>query len=168
LTVTETVAIEVCKLLAQFTGAWIIAKLAVSWALKRYKSEKTWERQLAAYVDAIAALSEMRRVVGSWSHELSAQVLVTSDPDISQRDRYRSSKRRLEEGIAAALLLLPPKTADVLAGLDLYVDSIRTEAEQVRELNRQYDALNDTLSKLINEGRRVLGHGELTSTTRTA
>jgi hypothetical protein len=168
LTVEQTVVIEVCKLAAQFAGALLIAKLAVSWALNRYKSEKTWDRQLAAYVDAVTALSEMRLVVGSWSDELTGALLVSSDSDGIQSDRYKIAKRKLEEGVAAARLLLLSDTANLLAGLSPEIEIAKRGHDQVEDLDRQYDILDRTLNRLIEEGRKTLGRDVLKISSKSA
>ena len=52
------VGLELAKLAAQFFGALVVARLAVGWALRRYKTEKTWERRLAAAVTDARAEAE--------------------------------------------------------------------------------------------------------------
>ena len=153
---STTILIEVCKLIAQFFGAFLIARLAVRWALRRYKSEKTWERQLSAYVDAVTALSEMRQVVGSWSDEVLEHRSTTPEHDAELRDRYQKSKRRLDEGVAAALLLLPKDTAKLLSGLEREIQRSREGYDQLLDLDSQYEVLDKALKRLIAEGRRVL------------
>ncbi len=168
MSISETLLLETGKLAIQFLGAIVIARLAVMWALNRYKSEKTWERQLAAYVDAVTALSEMRLVVGSWYDELIGALLVSSDNNGHHRERYNASKRKLEEGVAAARLLLPPDTAMLLAGLNRDMENARKGRDQVEDLDRQYAILDRALNRLIDEGRTVLGRDVLDAKSKSA
>ena len=168
MSISETLLLEAGKLAVQFFGAIAIARLAVMWALKRYKSEKTWERQLAAYVDAVTALSQMRLVVANWYDELIGALLVSSDTNVHQRERYNASKRKLEEGVAAARLLLPPDTAKLLAGLNEDIENARKGHDQVEDLDRQYAILDRALNRLIDEGRKVLGRDVLDERTKSA
>jgi hypothetical protein len=154
---TEILIFETIKLGMQFGGALLIARLAVSWALKRYKSEKAWERKLAAYVDAVTALSEMKLVVGRWIDELEQRRSTSPDWDEIQYKRYQAARRRLDEGVATALLLLPAKTTKVLTGLTRSIDSCKQGQDQHLELENEYDVLNQALKQVIEFGRENLG-----------
>jgi hypothetical protein len=154
---TEILIFETIKLVIQFGGAMLIAKLAVSWALKRYKSEKAWERKLAAYVDAVTVLSEMKLVVGRWIDELEQRRSASTDWDEMQYKRYQSARRRLDEGFATALLLLPAKTTDVLTELDRSIDSCKQGYDQYLDLENEYHVLSQALKRVIEFGRENLG-----------
>jgi hypothetical protein len=154
----DQVAFEAIKLGAQFIGALVVARLAVNWALRRYKSEKTWERRLAAYVDGVTALSEMRLVVGRWMDEIENHREPPEEVTARQRDRYQTAHRRLEEGVAAALLLLPGETADLLSGLDRRIERASRGENQHDDLDAEYGVLSETLNSLIRLGRSNIGH----------
>jgi hypothetical protein len=159
---TENIVVEIIKLCIQLGGALLIARLAVSWALNRYKSEKAWERKLAAYVDAVTALSEMKLVVGRWIDELEESRSTSPDWDTMQYNRYQSARRRLEEGVATALLLLPEKTTDLLTGLNRSIESCRGGQDQLLDLEEEYGVLSQTLKQVIEVGRENLGPELLT------
>jgi hypothetical protein len=151
------VGLELAKLAAQFLGALVVARLAVGWALRRYKTEKTWERRLAAYVDALAALGEMRLVVGRWYDELITDRTVTDEQSAGQLARYQAARRRLDEGVAVAALLLPSESSGLLAGLDRALEASRIGHDQVDDLDRQYGVLDRALKELTRQGRAALG-----------
>lgn len=153
----DQVVFEAIKLSAQFIGALVVARLAVNWALRRYKSEKTWERRLAAYVDAVAALSEMRLVVGRWMDEIENRREPSVEVTAKQRDRYQSARRRLEERMAAALMLLPGETADLLSGLGRKIEKAHQGEDEHTDLDAEYVVLSGTLSSVIELGRANLG-----------
>ena len=153
----EVIAFEATKLILQFFGAAIIARLAVSWALKRYKSEKTWERLLTAYVDVIAALGQMRLVVGRWSDEVLERRFVSSDRDAAQKELYQNARRRLDEGVAIATLLLPDETAKLLEGLERALDNARQGQDQFQDLDSEYGVLDRALKAIVRRGRQSVG-----------
>jgi hypothetical protein len=151
------VGLELAKLAAQFFGALVVARLAVGWALRRYKAEKTWERRLAAYVDALAALGEMRLVVGRWYDELITDRAVSDEQSAAQTVRYQAARRRLDEGVAVAALLLPFESSGFLAGLDRSLEASKSGHDQVDDLDRQYGVLDQAMKELTRQGREALG-----------
>ena len=151
------VALEVARLAAQLIGALVVARYAVNWALTRYKSEKTWEQRLLAYVSTIVALSEMRLVVGQWIAELEQHRDPPEDVQESQRERYNTAKRRLDEGSATARLLLPAPVSDLLDGIDKTMRRLPRTHDQYADLNNQYSVIDDNLHALIRMGRATLG-----------
>jgi hypothetical protein len=157
MTPLQTIILEVAKLITQFVGAIVIARLAVTWALNRYKSEKTWERRLAAYVDVVSALSEMRLIVGRWYDEVILRHDVPSEQDAAQRERYQVSKRRFDEGIAAALLLLPKEVSESLSEIERGIERSRKGVSEEEDLDNLYGVLDDGLKRLVVNGRRILG-----------
>ena len=52
---------EIARAMATFVGALLISWLTVRWALDRFKREKRWEREAAAYADVIAAIADLVR-----------------------------------------------------------------------------------------------------------
>lgn len=153
----SNVLFELVKLVAQLVGAIAVARLAVQWALRRYKTEKAWERRLDAYVAAVRCIADMRLVIGQWiDEEIEAR---PSQPvkELLQKERYAQSLRQLEEGIAAGLLLLPESTTKLLAGLEGKLKRARAMQSYVEDLEAQYAILNDALAALIADGRHVLG-----------
>ena len=155
----ELIIVELVKLALQFSGALIVARLAVKWALNRYKSEKTWERQLSAYADAVTAISEMRLVVGRWIDDEIENKQASEERNAEHAQRYRSARRRLEEGLAAAVLILPNQTSDGLKQLMIDIDNAGRGDNYLDDLESQYSLLNQTSNDLIEQGRKYLGLG---------
>lgn len=144
--------------LAQFLGALLIAWAAVQWALSRYKSEKTWERQLTALTEAVVALSEMRTLVGRWYDE----ALLRRDPPEEESERqaadYRQAVRRLREGVSAAQLVLPKAVADKLTRLIAELESSKRGDCYEEALDNEYSVINRALNDLLVDGRKII-HG---------
>mgnify|MGYP005990694333 CR=1 FL=1 len=83
-----TITFEVVKLGAQFSGALVVARLAVNWALRRYKSEKIWERQLAAFSDSVSALAHLRKVLHAEIDQFEEQGGSHIDRDLYQKSYF--------------------------------------------------------------------------------
>lgn len=151
------IVFEAIKLLLQFGGALLIAYWTVGWALKRYKAEKTWERRLTAYVDAVTAMSEMLQVVGRWIDEEVQRREPSEEWSTAQRQRYQAARRRLDEGIATALLLLPSDTAKVLTDLGKDLEKDKDNPNYYEVLDTEYGVLQRALQTVIEQGRKTLG-----------
>jgi hypothetical protein len=136
---------EVAKAIATFIGALIIARLTVNWALGRYKAEKRWERETTAMTDLLSAMSELHRINGDWIDDM-ANDRIASPEDEDRRIRYQAARRRLEETLAAASILLPARAQD-------------TVRELVVVLNRHYDTWSEALfetNEALHKGRAEL------------
>lgn len=116
---------EVAKLTAQLGGALLIAWLTVRWALKRYKTEKLWDRETEALVTVLAAIGDLEAVNGRWIQDEVSQAGTTEANDAALRQRYWSAKARLEGVAATATVLLPQEMATIIDTL-------------LKALNKQY------------------------------
>lgn len=148
--------IEAVKLAAQLIGAVVIARLTVSWALSRYKAEKLWERRLGAYADAVTAISEMRTVVGQWFDDAITRSERSEEITALLATRYRTARKKLEEGLSAGLLLLPQETADLLSKLIEDLDRSSVDGGYEAALDHDWGLLDVTLKQLLEIGRRDL------------
>jgi hypothetical protein len=109
---------ELLKLLAQFSGALIVAYLTVRWALTRFKSEKTWERQSAALADVFSALREMERVKYI-EYSIEIEHREPSDQYVEKlRSRYSEAEKKFYDVAAIAVLVLPTGIAAVIEKLE--------------------------------------------------
>ena len=148
---------EASKLALQFLGAFAIARFTVVWALKRYKTEKAWERQLAAYVDLVTAMSEMLQVVGRWVDEELERRNPAEEWSDRQRQRYQDAHRKLDEGIAVALLMLPRDTSDLLTKFRRDLERSRDNPNHFEVLDTEYGLLDRAVKAVVAEGRKTLG-----------
>ena len=61
----NSVCWDLTKLILQLLGAVCIAWLTVWLALRRFKSDKGWERQISTLTDLLIAIDEMHRIAGA-------------------------------------------------------------------------------------------------------
>lgn len=155
--VPDTWLFETIKLLAQLGGALLVAWLAVRWALRRYKREKAWEKQLQAYVDIMLALKDIKAVLLSWRAEQLEDFKYTEEAHDKFRQRYVAAYTRLQEQEAVAALLLPVETA---ASLKAVFDGFSTNSDD-EPLWLRYDnhlgILEEVTKDLLGQAQKKLG-----------
>ena len=143
--------LEFLKLALQLAGALIIARLAVNWALDRYKREKLWERRLASYADVVSALEEMIRINAEWYEE--AITRRDQEKADEREQRYKAAKLKLNEVSAVGQLLLPPRAVVVLNLLENDMRLRPRHKTYEDALDWQGDILDKALTSLIDIGR---------------
>ena len=149
--------IEIAKLCLQFLGALLVAWLTVKWALSRYKSEKSWDRRLSAYVDAITAIREMKLVAGKWyDQEISDYQVADEKYEEEQSVRYRAARKRLDEALATATLLLSEQDSNILQNLTQHIDNEGSSQSLAENLDKEIGMLNRTLKLITTSGRNAL------------
>lgn len=151
----EMLVWECVKLAAQAITALVIARLAVRWALSRFKQEKVWERRLSAQADIVIALAEMRRVYGRWIDEIEMYRNSSKESDREHRDRYRAAVRKLEEAMPLAQILLSEDTSKLLHKLERDRENLYT-GDQFDDYNMHYSLLDDAICELVQNGRQLL------------
>ncbi len=150
--------LEAVKLIAQLGGAAGIGWIGVRWALARYKSEKTWERRLAAYTDIVSALTEMQRVLSEWQKYEETN----TDPGESNKARLREEYRLAERNALAvkglAELLLPEKVASVLKSLPVDLDNASYRAGTWYEsVDNRWGVVEDAKEQIVSLAKIELG-----------
>lgn len=94
-----------------------MAKLAVSWALSRFKSEKSWERRIAAYSHVLNALNEIQHVLGEWE-DIEVTRREVSDLETKElRDALDRALKNLRGMRGEAQLLLHPSVDESIKRL---------------------------------------------------
>lgn len=157
----EEIAFEAVKLALQFGGALFIAWRAVQWALSRYKSEKIWERRLAAYTDLLAALARMNQALGIWELEALRVPVNLSDSDRADvLRRYNEARRAVEETWGAAQLILPDDVAKLLASFATDIDNARHKGrhDQMIAIGEEWAVLERARHVILKLGRADLAN----------
>jgi hypothetical protein len=106
---------EVIKLIVQFAGALIIARLTVQWALGRFKTEKSWERQTTAFAEILASLRETIRVLDKWIGEELGEVEWSKDYKIKLEERWQKAEAQFRDAAALGMLILPDDVGAIVA-----------------------------------------------------
>lgn len=128
---SDQITFEIVKLVVQFLGAALISWLAVKLAISRYKSEKSWERQIEAYVGIIKSLTELsilkRKMLGN--HEANREQSEQETKDFD--NKYQENRLKIIEYIAIAKICLPKE-------ISKYFSEIYEEMEKSRDYDDHY------------------------------
>ncbi|MDQ0250959.1 hypothetical protein J2W22_003023 [Sphingomonas kyeonggiensis] len=148
---------EATKLMGQLAGALLVAWLAVRWALRRYKLEKSWEKRLQAFTDIVLALGQMQSVQLSWleEHEGAFSWAPEHKSDLSRR--YQSAKIKLEESRAMAALILPDSTGECIRSLFAALERIPEDCPPAELYSRSLDHIDEAMRDILRQGQRALG-----------
>jgi uncharacterized protein YeeX (DUF496 family) len=156
---------EVAKLVAQLGGALVIAWLTVRWALRRYKSEKMWERESVAMFDVLGAIADMKDVNSAWLDQLlrdqNVEEIISTDPkaeaerDAALLSRWRDAKRRLDGVSAVASIVLSSMAEEALANLNAKLS--QPFEDYIDDLTSTDVALSTARATLIAIGRKRFG-----------
>jgi hypothetical protein len=149
--------LELAKLVIPSLTAFIVAMLAVLLSLKRYKLEKIWERQLAAYTDVCVALGEMKTVVGMLADNIDEGDKKDKEWHKFHNERYRDARRNLSTTVAISDLILPASTRSLLAKLENDISSLGYLKDRYDAYNNEYGIIDDALGELVELGRDALG-----------
>jgi len=142
---------ETFKLLAQLGGAILIARWTVKWALGRFKSEKTWERELGVMVDLVRNLAELRRLAFIHRGQVGAPIPLGEElvKDLLERARQQSADR---DSLSAAVRLMMPRDAGpVVDRLDSRLKKAGVymkDGDHVAYWTEQVDALDEAIVAL--------------------
>lgn len=104
----RAIAGEGLKMLVQLGGALLIARLTVYWALRRFKSERAWERQSTALADLFHALSEIDECNYAWVREAQVDGTPNSEWSAEMRARYQAASRKMTAVGSIAPLIFSP------------------------------------------------------------
>lgn len=148
---------ETIKLLAQLCGALIVAWLAVRWALRRYKMEKSWEKRLQAYTDVILAIGDMQTIEMSWLQEIEEGFSWHAEHKADLSRRYRTARIKLEEARAMASLLLPDDTAGTIRWLFAALEQIPEDVSPHQIHSEALEKLSSAMERILEQGRKSLG-----------
>ena len=84
-------------------ATWVTTRLA----LRRFYSEKLWERKAASYTEIFQALHDMHRNSSNRLDELEGGRTITDEQKDSLSKEYHEAKIRLERRLDAEIWLLP-------------------------------------------------------------
>lgn len=147
--------LELMKLAAQLIGAIVVAKLAVQWALERFKSEKSWERQVAALTDVVAAMGAMTRCAKRWLNDYYQDGQPTKAREAELMKIYRDGELLLQQVSATARLILPKVLADHIANTEESLETTTDVPNYEEWLLLELEILETSIDDLIAMGRSI-------------
>jgi hypothetical protein len=146
---------ELIKSILQLLGALLIAWVTVRLALKRFKTERGWERQTSTLADLLVAIEEMDRLNDIWlAVETNERRQLSDERRRETSVSYAAAMRDFEKGAAVAAVLLPPEIYSI-------VKQLRTElktgdyASMFERLDADGASLQKARELLIDAGRKL-------------
>ena len=144
----------ISALVVAFAASWVTVRLS----LKRFYSERWWERRLDAYSALIEALHRMNRTIEE-EFEAARQDRQLSDSEIQEgRSVWADSKREIARATDLASFLLNAEVDSKLRKLTCDLESAsRNASDYYDHLAVQQDAITECLTSLTNLAKRDLG-----------
>jgi len=143
---------ELIKLGLQFAGALAIARLTVTWALSRFKTEKAWERKIASMAEVLSALREMVRVLSIQEDRHLRHAEDNEEYENKLRERWQAAKLKFEAVSAVAILILPQEAADRIQHLEDKLANAKHES-WFDEIQHDYAAVAECMTWLIDHAK---------------
>jgi hypothetical protein len=140
--------IEVAKIALPFFGGLGGVWLGSLLTLRRFKSERIIERQIAAIADVGQALSEMDRVIFMWIRELTREAEYPKEYSDDLEARYKAARRQFETTSAVASLLLPKHVNEALVAMDRQLN-VGRGVDQFDSLSADGIKIQETLDVLV-------------------
>ena len=130
--------------------AWLTAR----WSLKRFRSEKWWERKADAYARIVSALFHMQRYADDWieSFEESRDTPPTRKKELEEN--FRRARADVEEATTLGAFVISSAAAASLG-------TLRGELQRARRQDDLYELAcieSTALGKCLDEIRKIAKH----------
>ena len=137
-------------------GAVIGASLSYWLAIRRFRSERWWERKYQAYSDVLEALNDMRARLDTFYDAYIEKREVPKQEAQSLLTAYRDGMRNIEKQRAIGGLVLGDKVVDELRKFEQAMAKASGGGDQFEYLDGSLGAVNECISKVISLGREHL------------
>ena len=127
--------------------AWITVKLA----LRRFYSEKWWERKAQAYSEIIGSLAKMRICFDKWENEELRYKEIRAEAREKVNEEYVNAKRVIVNAEAEGSFIISEKAAEILS---LFLKELQKEDIQGDRLN-DFDRYHGEVIKCIARLREI-------------
>ncbi len=133
-------------------AAWLAARLA----LRRFRSEKAWERQAAAYTVIFGALHDMMNWCDQILDASSREAKLPDDRLQELHASFQEAEQELRKRVATDAWVLPSEAKDCLKGMLLAIRPETTDwTVYVTEREKAIAEAQETLERLVRRGLRI-------------
>ena len=132
--------------------AWITVKLT----LRRFYTEKWWERKAQAYSETIGSLAKMRVCFDKWEEELFGHKDMSPETRKKVNEEYASAKRVIENAVAAGSFIVSEEAAQILGSFlkELQKEDIRGNGP--KDFDRYHGEVIKCITRLREIAKREL------------
>jgi hypothetical protein len=144
---------ELIKLALQLLAGLFVAWVTVQLALRRFKSERRWERQTSTLADLLIAIDQLEHLNDIWYEAEIERRELSEERQREMSADNAKAMRDLEKSAAVAAVLLPSDIfaivqqlrTDLRSKVDSYFDRLETDGA----------ALQKAREILIKAGRKL-------------
>lgn len=134
-------------------GAFLAAHLA----MKKFRSEKWWEKKATAYAELVEALHTMK-----WpaSEHLDAEIesrKISEEESKRMWEEFKVARRNIWKIADSSTFLVSEEVTKVVQDMERDLSSARDAQSWFEHLDEQYAAVNKCLSRIKEIGRADLG-----------
>ena len=144
---------ELIKLVLQVLGGLLVAWVTVRLALRRFKSERRWERQTSTLADLLIAIDQLDRLNDIWYQAEIERRELSEERSRAMSADNEKAMRDFEKSAAVAAVLLPP---DIFAIVQQLQTALSSKVDSYFDrLDTDGAALQKAREALINAGRKL-------------
>lgn len=132
--------------------SWITVRLA----LRRFYTEKWWERKAQAYSEIIGSLAKMRICFDKWENEELRYKEIRVEARKKVNEEYTNAKRVIEDTVAVGSFIVSEKAAEVLS---LFLKELQKEDIQgnwPNDFGRHHSEVIKCIARLREIAKREL------------
>jgi len=124
--------------------AWITVKLA----LRRFYTEKWWERKAQAYSEIIGSLARMRMYFSRWGEELIEHRVMSREEKEKFEKEYRLAREVIGNAVAVGSFVISEKTADLLEAFLKQLGEGGISRDLSEDVGIRYRQVNECIVRL--------------------
>jgi len=132
--------------------SWITVRLA----LRRYYTQKWWERKAQAYSEIIGSLAKMRICFDKWADEELRYKEIRAEARKKVNEEYASAKRVIDNTVAVGSFIVSEKAAEVLESFLKELQKEDIQGNWLNDLHRHHSEVIKCIAKLREIAKREL------------
>jgi len=141
----SSVIVDIIKnLIIAVVVSWITVKLS----LRRFYTEKWWERKAQAYSEIIDSLAKMRIYFDKWWDELVECKKMNDEKRKKLNKEYEIAKRIIENAVAVGSFIVSEEADDVLKSFLKQIEKENIQGDWVGDIGRHYGEVSECITRL--------------------
>jgi hypothetical protein len=133
-------------------ASWITVRLA----LRRFYTEKWWERKAQAYSEIIGSLARMRICFDRWWEELSEHKKISDEQRKKLNKEYRVTRGVLENASAVGSFIISEEAAKVLGSFLKELQKEDIQGNWLNDLDGHHGEVIKCIARLREIAKREL------------
>jgi len=140
-----SVILEVIKsLLIVVAASWV----TVRFSLRRFYTEKWWERKAQAYSKVIGSLARMRMYFDRWMEELIEHRVMSGEEKEKFEKEYRLAREVIKNAVAVGSFILSEEAAHILEAFLKQLEEEHIRHDWLKDIERHYGQATECIIRL--------------------